>query len=385
MNEQYTIKGVEKPFLTWCEEHGSSPLQVRALMSTGMSLKEALQVKSRKHNILITMNGETKSTTAWCKQYGITTSTVRRRVEQGLTLQEAFELPKHRRYSIPGKPEPKAENSRFSITKPFLSWCRDYLADALHVRAAMSNGYSLAYALKNAPKDRINHLPMKVDGQIDTFLNLCSKYGKASNTIRRRVGLGMTLDQAFLTPDMHKGEMNRLLEAGLANEPHTLTQSLDEWCRDYHQPLEDVRQRLELGMEIQQALSPPVLEELEIGGEAIRLETLCTRLNLNAGAVKRRMRDGLTILEAIYETADRKLKGRMPVDGVALRQARLDLGLTLGQAAQRCNQVGAVRLTKHIFHNIETGKRYVSPPEQAALSVVFDLTPEQLCPPLTMK
>lgn len=58
--------------------------------------------------------------------------------------------------------------------------------------------------------------------------------------IRRRVEFGMTLEDAFRLPDFHKGEMERLAEAGKANEPHTITQTLPGWCRDYSRPQAEV-------------------------------------------------------------------------------------------------------------------------------------------------
>lgn len=374
MNEIQEINGIEKPFLDWCGEYGASALQVRALMSLGAPFEEALQTKAHRRIVLIAMNGQTKSLTEWCKQYGAAPSTIKKRISAGYTLPEAFESKKYGTNKI--KSASKKREPKYTVTKPFLDWCGDYAADPLHVRAAMSTGYSLEYALRNIQRDKINQLVMRVEGQIDTFLILCDRYKKAYNTIRRRVSFGLTLEDAFVMPQFKKGEIERLIETGRANETHSITKLLSEWCRDYNRPRRVVEQRLEAGMPFEQALATVQSDPIELNnGRQVTLAVLCGNLGLDVNAVKKHMTDdGMSILEALNEAAVRRIRDRFPVDGKALKEARESAGVSQSELAVIANGNGDFKFTKYVIHALEHGKRMASEAEWQRLKESLQLS-----------
>ena len=181
----------------------------------------------------------------------------------------------------------------------------------------------------------------------------------------------MPLDGAFGLPPLKKGEMERLLEAGKANEPLSITQPLSGWCRDYNIPVKIAEQRIAFGMTIEQALTATQADTLQLRGEQVSLSDLCMRLGLDFGVVNRRISEGMSVLEAINDAAYRKIDGRVPVDGDALKIAREKAGLSQSRLAELVNQRGPFKFTKYVIHGLEHGKRLALPIEKEVLEAVL--------------
>lgn len=81
-------------------------------------------------------------------------------------------------------------------------------------------------------------------------------------------------------------------------------------------------------MPLNAALSLVDTDTLELGEKPLTLSELCGRLGVKTSSVRKRMREGRTILEAVYDTLNSQLRDRVKIDGTALAEARKRAGLS---------------------------------------------------------
>ena len=174
--------------------------------------------------------------------------------------------------------------------------CREFGLVYQTVWARLDKGMTLEQAI-DTPLKRHNNVPIIYKGkEYDNVKALCIKKNLNPGTIYLRLRQGMTLEQAIDTPikSVESVKFNGVTYS-----------SLKALCEEFGVSYDSIRRRLfQHGMTLEEALSKPIKESSCIpvsykGRKYKSIKSLCLSTGANYKTVRKRLKRGMTIEEAI--------------------------------------------------------------------------------------
>lgn len=296
INELYTINGVTKPFLDWCAEFKHSPLLIRARMSGGLNLKEALELRDNKRDLIICIDGREGTLQFWCQKYCISCKTVTQRISKGWRLDEAVKEPIMKQYS--GHAQVFTVNGK-EMTIAQLSAV--YGINQSTIKSRLRKGETILQALNlsEVPNRQSSHLKVEdgsfyqsytIGDETKTLNKWCEEFHIQYPTVRDRLKRGMDLLSALTVPGQ-TSPIHYFFEGK--------NRTLSEISIICGVNLSTLKSRLSRGMTIQEAIIPPSRTTYAIEGESYTLREIAEKYGINMNTLKGRLRRGLTIHEAL--------------------------------------------------------------------------------------
>ena len=215
VTEEYEINGITRSFIDWCNAYNRRPLIIRARMSTGMSLEEALNLIDNKRDNIIFINKEYRTFQEWCKYYTISSSTVRVRIKRGWDLKSAFTLKidpsryfrKPKQYTVNGKSMGMAELSKkYNINQSTISSRLrrgESIYEALNIEKIERKKFTI-HSGKFA-----RYSIWEINGISKTLIEWCTEYGLSYDCIKERLSAGISIEKALT---MDKTNVPRIYE-----------------------------------------------------------------------------------------------------------------------------------------------------------------------------
>ena len=296
-------------FRELCRKFGTPPSAVRGRMkSRGMSLGEALAAPKRgvpRHRIIDPATGEPVEGTLkeLAMRFRISKNTVNDRMAQGMTLQEALTTPKWgaetREAVDPATGEIVMGTARELAER--------FGTDLGTVKWRMSrDGMSFQDAVTTPKRSFVEHEVLDPDtgeAVTGTIRELSERFGMNEHTVRARLRRGMTLQEALTEP-------KRLFRRYEVRDPETgeaVAGTIPELSDRFGMEEGMVRNRLQRGMTLQEALTRPRMRGVEYEvvdpktGEIVKstIKALSRRFGMNESTVRNRLRHGMDIQEAL--------------------------------------------------------------------------------------
>ena len=309
MNEQHTINGITKTFLEWCKEYNRKPLTVRSRMSMGHSLEEAMQMHDTHIDRLVSIDGEVHTFQHRCRIYKISECTVRSRLRRGWILQATLSVPPQK---WPGKDTTKYYEVDGQM-KSIVELSVEHNINQKALRSRLNAGWTIKEALNPIPVGRGFHEHEKLksskfklytyEGETKTLLGWCDHLGLSLEMVYSRMSNGASFEEAI-----DKSKFPGVKTYVVYGKEMTLSQIAKE-CGIDKQYLYIMLTRHNLSIEeaIKRKVHTRKKLYFVIDGRKMSLSQIGEMCNIKPKTLYNRLRNGLTIEEAIeYVTPSKK-------------------------------------------------------------------------------
>lgn len=306
VNEFYTIDGVTKSFLDWCDEYRHSPLLIRARMSSGLDIKEALELRDNKRDVILCIDGQEGTMQYWCKIYCINSNTVFERIRNGWNLEDALKEPVKERYRH------KAQSFCVNgVQMTITQMSKIYGINQSTIKSRLRKGETIEQALDLHERPQRQPPRLKTDSpafyksytigdKTKTLVKWCEEYHIQYYTVRDRLRRGMDLLSALTQPGQTTAK-TYYYQGG-----YKTLREISHFCGIKYTTLKG---RLQRGMSIQEATIPPIHSKTYvIEGEALTVKEIADKYGINMSTLKARLQNGMTVQEALVFEAKTKAK-----------------------------------------------------------------------------
>ena len=258
--------------------------------------EKALRVADKKDKSTIEDHLGNKYQTLYrmCEAYGIRSDTFCQRRRRGWTLEEA----------LTGQKKSDFVTDHKGVTYPNLDeMCRQYGTDKLHYIRRTQRGWTVEEALSGIKQKSAfyDHLGNAYPSQA----NMCKTYGIKVVTFRARLAAGYTLEEA-LTLNMN--ELRPIISKTVSDHLGNTYPSIKAMCAAYHIKPSAYQYRIKKGLSTEVALTTKLGEVRQYTGQGVSdhlgnpyssIQSMCNAYNINLPTYRERIKNGLSIEEAL--------------------------------------------------------------------------------------